>query len=275
MTRLLPIAVVGLLLAAAVPAQGQEGRVRNVSMPGKVFAPARLQVLIGDTVLWRNDDAINHTVTANDDSFDSGYLSAGSTFSRVFAKVGLYAYHCTIHRFMRGEIVVVPVALQGPAQPVVSGGKAVLQGLAPSGTSSVVVERLGKGRALARRVAPGGDGSFSVTVRAARPEAFAARVKRLSSTAVLVRVAPIVRARLGPDAVTAKVIPSRAGARAVLQRYDREHFAWRTVGRGRVDRASRVSLELPARRGGRFRIVVRGGRGWADGASAEVVRGQA
>jgi plastocyanin len=261
------------VLAAALPAQGQEGRVRNVSMPGKVFAPGRLQVLIGDTVLWRNDDAINHTVTANDDLFDSGYLAAGSTFSRVFARVGLYAYHCTIHRFMRGEIVVVPVALQGPAQPVVSGGKVVLQGLAPSGVSSVVVERLGKGPSLAKRVAPAGDGSFSVTVRAIRPEIFAARVKRLKSTPVLVPVAPIVRAKLRPDTVAAKVIPSRAGARAVLQRYDREHFAWRTVNRGRVDAASRVSLALPDRLGGRFRVVVRGARGWADGASPEVVRG--
>ena len=67
-------------------------------------------------------------------------------------------------------------------------------------------------------------------------------------------------------------MPSRAGARAVLQQYVREKFAWRTVSRGRLDGSSRVSLALPSGRIGRYRIVVRGGHGWADGASGAVVR---
>ena len=60
---------------------------------------------------------VHHTVTANDASFDSGYISPGGTFARTFAKVGVYPYHCTIHKFMKGEVVVVPVALAGPEQP--------------------------------------------------------------------------------------------------------------------------------------------------------------
>ncbi len=272
--RALPLAAVGgvVAIAAAIPAAlGDDGRVREVSIPGKTFAPGRMQVLIGDTVVWRNGDATNHTATANDDSFDSGYISPGATFSLVFAKAGQYAYHCSIHKFMRGVIVVVPVALQGPAQPVVSGGRVVLQGLAPTGTSKVVVERRGKTPAVVKRVRPAGDGSFTVTVHAVRPEVFAARVRQLTSTPILVAVAPRVKVRLSDGVLTASVSPSRAGAGAALQRYERERFAWRTVSHGRVDSASHVSLRLPAR-SGRFRIVVRGGHGWADGASPAVVQ---
>jgi len=194
--RLAAVSVV-VAIAAAIPAAlADDGRVREVSIPGKAFAPGRMQVLIGDTVVWRNGDATNHTATANDDSFDSGYIAPGATFSLVFSKAGQYAYHCTIHRFMHGLIIVVPVALQGPPQPVVSGGRVVLQGLAPTGTSRVVVERRGKTPAVVKRVTPAGDGSFTVTVHAVRPEVFAARVRQLTSTPILVAVAPRVKVRL-------------------------------------------------------------------------------
>jgi len=261
-----------IVLVLAVPVAGSPGgQVREVSIPGKAYAPARLQVLIGDTVVWRNGDSTNHTVTANDGAFDSGYVAPGGSFARVFAKLGRYAYHCTIHKFMRGVVTVVPVALQGPPRAVVSGGRATLQGLAPDGTKEVALVRLGGEPAVARRVAPAGDGSFTVTVRAVRPEAFAARVKRASSAPVRIVVAPRVTVRLRGSTVSGRVVPSRAGSRAALQVYDREHFSWRTVGRGRVDASSRVSVPLPTGHGGRYRLVVRGGHGWADGASQAVV----
>ncbi len=120
------LAAVGgsLALAAGIPAAlGDDGQVREVSIPGKVFAPAQLQVLVGDTVVWRNGDVTDHTVTSDDGAFDSGYLGPGLTFSLAFPKLGRYSYHCTIHKFMHGEIVVVPVALQAPAHPVVLGRK--------------------------------------------------------------------------------------------------------------------------------------------------------
>jgi hypothetical protein len=229
-------------------------------------------VLVGDTVLWRNGDVMNHTATSDGVGFDSGYLAPGSTFSFVFSKAGRYAYHCTIHKFMKGVVVVVPVALQGPPGPVVAGGRAVLQGLAPAGARRVLVEQLGGGRTAVHRATPAGDGSFTVRVRIARPTVFRAAVKRLQSSQILVRVAPRVDARLRGRALSARAVPSRAGARAVLQQYVREKFAWRTVSRGHLDGSSRVSLALPSGRIGRYRIVVRGGHGWADGASGAVVR---
>jgi plastocyanin len=271
------VRVAGLLavlaLAGGIPAAlADDGQVREVAIPGKAYAPSRLQVLVGDTVVWRNGDATTHTVTADSGSFDSGYLDSGLSFSLQFTKLGYYAYHCSIHKFMRGEIVVVAVALQGPSQPVAAGGRVVLQGLAPAGVKSVRVTTVGSGPTLHRRAVPAGDGSFSVTLHAAKPVFVAARVGKLSSTPVRIFVAPHVKARVSAGVVSVVARPARPGARAALQSYVREHFAWRTVSRGRLDASSRVSFHLPAARIGRYRVVVRGGRGWADGASGNIVR---
>ena len=88
---------------------------------------------------------------------------------------------------MKGVVVVVPIALQGPPGPVVAGGSAVLQGLAPAGAKRVLVEQLGGGRTAVHRATPAGDGSFTVRVRIARPTVFRAareascRARRSSS----------------------------------------------------------------------------------------------
>jgi plastocyanin len=265
--------VATMALAGAIPAAlAGEGQTRQVIIPGKAFAPSTLQVLPGDTVVWSNNDSTNHTVTSNEGSFDSGYLSSGTTFALTFSKLGHFAYHCSIHKFMKGDVVVVPVSLKPPAGPVVAGGRVVLQGLAPTGTTRVSVERLGADSHVERRVVPAGDGSFTVTLRAAKPEFVVARVKGLSSTPVRIAVAPHVHVRVAGGTATVTAKPGRPGARAVVQRYVREKFAWRDVARGRLDGASHVSLALPRGHSGRFRIVVRGGRGWADGVSGNIVR---
>lgn len=265
--------VAGVLLAAAQSVSADDGRVRQVAIPGKAFAPSVLQVLVGDTVAWQNGDVSNHTVTAEDGAFDSGFLSPGSTFSLVFPRTGRFDYHCTIHKYMTGTVVVVAVSLQGPGEPVVSGGRVVLRGLAPTGVRSVTVTRGGE---PVRRAVPAADGSFTVKAAVQAPTAFVAHVKKLSSVPVQVFVSPRVRARRHGGVIVAAASPPRPGARAALQRYDREHFAWHTVARARLDGRSRVSFRLPPGHTGRFRVVVRGGHaGWADGASDSVVRRRA
>ncbi|HEX5185559.1 MAG TPA: plastocyanin/azurin family copper-binding protein [Nitrososphaeraceae archaeon] len=57
-------------------------------------------------VLWTNDDAIEHTVTADDGSFDSGPISPGDVFDSTFDTPGDFSYHCSIHPFMTGVVIV-------------------------------------------------------------------------------------------------------------------------------------------------------------------------
>ncbi len=71
------------------------------------FDPAQLQVPAGSTVIWRNQGHEDHSVTADDKSFDSGLKKSGTTFQRVFPRPGKYAYHCAPHPWMTGVIQVV------------------------------------------------------------------------------------------------------------------------------------------------------------------------
>ena len=77
MKRVVAVCAVGVLLATAQAVSADDGRVRQVSIPGKAFAPSVVQVLVGDTVAWQNGDVTNHTVTADDGAFDSGFLAPG------------------------------------------------------------------------------------------------------------------------------------------------------------------------------------------------------
>ena len=57
-------------------------------------------------VLWTNDDTIEHTVTADDRSFDSGSMYHGQNFDNTFDTPGDFSYHCSIHPFMIGVVIV-------------------------------------------------------------------------------------------------------------------------------------------------------------------------
>jgi nitrite reductase (NO-forming) len=68
-----------------------------------------LQIEVGDTVTWINeDDAMLHTATAVDGSFDSGLLRTGESWSHTFTEAGEFEYLCTPHPWMRAKVIVSP-----------------------------------------------------------------------------------------------------------------------------------------------------------------------
>jgi plastocyanin len=72
------------------------------------FSPPTITVVIGvnNTVIWTNDDSAEHTVTATNNSFNSGYIEPGQSFTYTFTTSGTYTYYCTIHPWMRGTVIV-------------------------------------------------------------------------------------------------------------------------------------------------------------------------
>jgi plastocyanin len=70
------------------------------------FSPQTLEIPVGATVTWVNQDRRFHTVTCDDGSFESKKLAKGGTFSYSFEKKGTYEYHCTSHSYMKGKIIV-------------------------------------------------------------------------------------------------------------------------------------------------------------------------
>jgi plastocyanin len=78
----------------------------KVAIQGFAFGPATITVKPGTTVTWTQQDEDQHTVTANDGSFTSSPLITGTTYTHTFTAPGTYQYHCSIHPFMHGTVVV-------------------------------------------------------------------------------------------------------------------------------------------------------------------------
>jgi plastocyanin len=70
--------------------------------------PFTASLAAGGVVEWGNDDGEDHTVTADDDSFTSGNINGGDTFSHTFTVEGAVPYHCELHPTMVGVITVTP-----------------------------------------------------------------------------------------------------------------------------------------------------------------------
>ncbi len=87
----------------------------DITISGFSFQPQTINVTGGTTVTWTNLDAVAHTVTSDTGLFDSGLISPGQTFSRTFNEAGTFDYHCSIHTFMTGKVIVSPVSTGAPA----------------------------------------------------------------------------------------------------------------------------------------------------------------
>ena len=273
MRRLGALTVACLVAVAGGTAAAADAPTRDVAIPGKAYEPARITVLSGTTVTWRNGDSLNHTISAENDAFDSGYVAPGGSYSFTFAKQGHYAYHCLIHKFMKGSVDVFSLVLTGPERAIRAGRQVVVAGLAPAGTATVTLTKLG-GSEPARTVNARPDGSFTVLFRATIPGAYRATVGKAASPAIRISVIPRLTVTHTTDSVSVVADPARPGARVVLQAYDRDHFTWRTIARARLDRHSHARVAIPRPHPERIRIVVRGGAGWSDAPSSAIVVGR-
>jgi len=95
----------GKTAANEAAAGGGEGATK-AEMRTMTFAPNRIEIAAGTTVVWTNNDPLVHTITADDKSWDSGAIEPGKTWSHTFAQAGEYAFHCTPHPFMKAVVVV-------------------------------------------------------------------------------------------------------------------------------------------------------------------------
>ena len=101
-----------ILLSLVVACNKNDGnnnttpKANSVSIKGFAFNASSLIISSGTTITWTNDDAVAHTVTADDNSFNSGNIEPGATYTKTFSFVGTFSYHCTIHASMHGSVTV-------------------------------------------------------------------------------------------------------------------------------------------------------------------------
>lgn len=117
-----PTAFAGLMVSAALAAS-LAGLATGAAKPGtkanpikattsfsKGFAPKTTTVKPGVPVYFKNVDRARHNAVAKASGGKPGFRSGSPTtkdFSvKAPAKVGRYAYACTVHAFMKGVLMV-------------------------------------------------------------------------------------------------------------------------------------------------------------------------
>ena len=83
------------------------------SEQGTGVTTGEITVHPSDTIRWDNADTAFHTITSVtrtgevDGMFDSGFFTAGKSYSRQFDDLGDFFYFCSIHPWMNGVVHVV------------------------------------------------------------------------------------------------------------------------------------------------------------------------
>ena len=72
------------------------------------YTPEVIKVKVGTTISWTNEDNVPHTITGDDNSWDSGRVKKNETYSHTFDKAGTFEYHCAYHSAMKGSVIVSP-----------------------------------------------------------------------------------------------------------------------------------------------------------------------
>ena len=69
------------------------------------FDPPTVNVPVGGSVVWTNNDTQPHTATSAG-NFDAGAIQPGATATVKFKTAGSFTYICSFHPFMTGTVVV-------------------------------------------------------------------------------------------------------------------------------------------------------------------------
>ncbi len=86
--------------------QKASGAVPNAVMQHYRYLPDNIRVKVGSTVTVYNYDPLDHTITADNNSFDSDIMPNGSSFTIKATEPGEINFHCKLHSRMRGKIIV-------------------------------------------------------------------------------------------------------------------------------------------------------------------------
>jgi plastocyanin len=125
MFRVRVIALVMGLLAAIVVAGSvvaAAGQVTMTEANGRyAFTPAKTFVNVGATVTWTNGTDAAHTVRSDSGSeLASSTLNQNAAFRHTFSSTGTFTYHCSIHSYMKGSVVVLAAGVTPPPTDTVA-----------------------------------------------------------------------------------------------------------------------------------------------------------
>jgi plastocyanin len=104
LTAIAVLAVAALRGGHASGATAQASGAKSVGINHFAFHPPTLRVQRGGKVAFTNTSDTTHTASSG--SFDTKRIKPGKSVVVKFGQKGTFAYHCKIHPFMKGKIVV-------------------------------------------------------------------------------------------------------------------------------------------------------------------------
>jgi len=99
-----------------MPITGDVVMPSKVSRPGceetdRCYIPSNIVIEKGKQVTWVNEDSAFHSVTSGfyenpTELFDSGHLDPYESYTLTFDESGTFDYFCTLHPWMKGQVIV-------------------------------------------------------------------------------------------------------------------------------------------------------------------------
>ena len=103
-TPMFPPSATGAAQASA-PAPAPAAAGADLSIASFAFSPRSITVKAGQKVTVANNDGVAHTFTST--AWDSGNIQPGTSYTLTApSQAGTYSFHCSIHPFMTGTLVV-------------------------------------------------------------------------------------------------------------------------------------------------------------------------
>jgi len=104
-------AIIGAVASATVLALKAHAtglpKTHQIKIKNFVFEPDHINVHVGDTIKWVNEDLAPHTATATEIGWDTGEIAGGESGEIVVLKDMETSYFCAFHPHMKGSIEIV------------------------------------------------------------------------------------------------------------------------------------------------------------------------
>ncbi|SMO73133.1 cupredoxin domain-containing protein [Ruegeria faecimaris] len=101
------VASAAALALTRTRARAAEPVVHEVRIKAFAFTPKLLNVSVGDTIQWTNEDLAPHTATADEFGWDTGEIPNGVSAKVEVTKGMETKYFCAFHPHMKGTIVIM------------------------------------------------------------------------------------------------------------------------------------------------------------------------
>lgn len=106
--RLIALMVAAALAVTALGASAVAAGARSTPVvinQAFKFRPGTFHVRAGTKVEFENESSYTHTAT-DKGIFDTGHIAPGASKLVKLTKKGTFVFHCTIHPFMTGKVIV-------------------------------------------------------------------------------------------------------------------------------------------------------------------------